>query len=135
MTNTNETTATSPRQPLNGQGVLRISIVMSSKSRKASKLKIAIINISTMRGKEEELVDIMKNDNLSIVGLSETSIKGSGEKILHENCKLIYSGQDDGRHGVGWFFYRSLLLMSIKLTMFQRESLAVPSRTGLRLSL
>ena len=101
MANTNETMAPSPRQPLNGQGVLRISGVMNSKSRKASKLKIAIINISTMRGKEEELVDIMKNKNLSIVGLSKIRIKGSGEKILHENYKLIYSGQNDERHGVG----------------------------------
>ena len=99
MANTTETTAPSPRQPLNGQGVLRISGVMNSKSRKASKLKIAIINISTMRGKEEEMV--VKSKNLAIVGLSETRMKGSGEKILHENYKLIYSGQDDGRHGVG----------------------------------
>ena len=101
MANTNETTAPSPRQPLNGQGVLSISGVMNSKSRKASKLKIAIINISTMRGKEEELVDIMKQKNLIIVVLSEIRIKASGEKILHENYKLIYSGQNDGRHGVG----------------------------------
>ena len=43
----------------------------------------------------------MKSKNLAIVGHSETRMKGSGERILHENYKLIYSGQDDGRHGVG----------------------------------
>ena len=101
MANTTETTAPSPRQPLNGQGVLRISGVMNSESRKTKKSKIAIINISTIRGKEEEVVDIMKSRGLSIIGLSETRLRGSGEKILHENYKLIYSGKEDGRHGVG----------------------------------
>ena len=99
MANTTETTAPSPRQPLNGQGVLRISGAMNSKSRNTS--RIAILNISTMRGKEEEVVDIMRSRRLAIVGLSETRMKDSGERILHENYKLIYSGKEDGRHGVG----------------------------------
>ena len=99
MANTTETTAPSPRQPLNGQGVLRISGAMNSKSRSTS--RIAILNISTMRGKEEEVVDIMRSRRLAIVGLSETRMKDSGERILHENYKLIYSGKEDGRHGVG----------------------------------
>ena len=77
---------------------------MSVISKKISKFKIAIINVSTMRGKEEEVVDIMKNENLSIVGLSETRMRGSGKKILEENQKLIYSAQDDRRHGVGVVF-------------------------------
>ena len=33
----------------------------------------------------------MKNRSLSNVDLCETRLKGSGEKILHENYKLIYS--------------------------------------------
>ena len=101
MANTTEATVPSTRQPLNGQGVLRISGAVNYESRRANKLKIAIINIATMRGKEEELVDIMERSGLGAVGLSETRIKGNGEKILHGNYKLFYSGKDDGRHGVG----------------------------------
>ena len=54
-----------------------------------------------MRGKEEEIVDIMKENDLSIVGLSGTRMRGTGEKLLHENYKLIYSGKEDRMHGVG----------------------------------
>ena len=43
----------------------------------------------------------MKSKNHAVVGLSETRMKGSGEKVLHGNYKLIYSGKEDGRHGVG----------------------------------
>ena len=82
MVHTTETTVPSPRQPFNGQGVLRISGTMNSTSGKTTKLKIAIINISTMRGIEEEVVDIMKEKSLSVVGLSETTIRGIGEKLL-----------------------------------------------------
>ena len=37
-----------------------------------------------MRGKEEEMVEIMKSKSLAVVGLSETRMKCSGEKVLHE---------------------------------------------------
>ena len=43
---------------------------------------------------------MMKERRLEIVGLCETRIRGKGEKTLHENYKIIFSGNDDGRHGV-----------------------------------
>ena len=42
----------------------------------------------------------MKSKSLAVVGLSETRMKSSGEEVLHGNNKLIYSGKEDGRHGV-----------------------------------
>ena len=91
--------APSTRQPC-GQGVRRISGTMNL-SKGKSKSKIATINISTIRGKEEEIVEIMKSRKLTVLGLCETRMKGNGEKMLHEDYKLIFSGREDGRHGVG----------------------------------
>ncbi len=56
--------------------------------------------MATFKDKEEEIIEMMKERKLEIVGLCETRIKGKGEKTLHENYKIIYSGNEDGRHGV-----------------------------------
>ena len=55
--------ALSTRRPLNGQGVLRIPVVMNSKRNDESKFGIGTITKFTMRGKDEEVVEIMKNKN------------------------------------------------------------------------
>ena len=47
------------------------------------------------------MVEVMREINLSVLGLCETRIKGNGETELHGDYKLIFSGRDDGRHGVG----------------------------------
>ena len=131
MANTSETTAPSTRQPLGGQGVLRISGAMMNKSRNTTKFKIAIINISTLRGKEEEVVEIMKSKSLAVLGLSETRIKGSGEKTLHGNYKLIYSGKEDGRHGVGVVLSPELAPYVEKLDHVSERILSVSVKTKL----
>ena len=59
------------------------------------------MNISIKRRMEEEMVEIMKKKSLAVVGFSETIMNGSGEKVFHGNYKLICSGEEDGRHGVG----------------------------------
>ena len=99
MVNTNDEMAPSPQQPLNGQGVLRIPGTMN-RSKTKLRSKIATINVTTMRGKEEEVAEMMKARNISVLGLWETRMKGSGEKTLHGNYRLVYSGREDGRHGV-----------------------------------
>ena len=102
--------APSPQQLLNEQGVLRITGFRryktgnnfnSQKKLKVSYLRIATINIATARGKEEEMIEVMKSRRLDVLGLAETRLKGNGDQIIHGNCKMIYSGNDDGRHGVG----------------------------------
>ena len=99
MVNTNIVMAPSPRQPLSGHGVQRITGIMRL-SRAKSKFKIATTNISTMNGKEE-VVEVMKTRNLSVLRLCETRTKGNGERVLHGDYKLFFSGRDDGRHGIG----------------------------------
>ena len=42
----------------------------------------------------------MKQRNLAIVGISETRLKGKGNKLIHDNNRLIWSGSANGRHGV-----------------------------------
>ena len=47
------------------------------------------------------MVMLMEERSLQVLGLSETRVRGTGEKRIHKNCKLIYGGQEDGtRHGV-----------------------------------
>ena len=57
--------------------------------------------MGTVRGKEEELVCLMKERNIDMLGLCETRLTGKGTKILHDNYQLIYSGGRDSHHGVG----------------------------------
>jgi len=115
---TREEKAPSPRQPLSRQGVLRISghrrtTSITNKNahglRKADfKMRIGAINVATLKGKEEELVEVMKMRDLSILALAETRLKGKGDRIIHENYRLIYSGREDSRHGVGFLVAANL---------------------------
>lgn len=54
-----------------------------------------------MRGKEEELTELMERRKLDVLGLCETRWKGKGRKVVHNDYEIIYSGGDDTRHGVG----------------------------------
>ena len=103
--------ALSPQQPLGGQRVRRITGLWKRKHKKTTGqtykerlkdniLKFGAINVATLRGKEEEMVELMKLRQLSVLGLSETRMKGCGDRIIHGGYRLIYSGEDSGRHGV-----------------------------------
>ena len=54
---------------------------------------VVAINVATLKGKEEELVEEMKMRDLSIQTLAETRLKGKGNRIIHENYRLIYGGE------------------------------------------
>ena len=47
------------------------------------------------------MIELMKLRMLDVLGLAETRLKGNGDQMIHENYRMIYSGNDDGRHGVG----------------------------------
>ena len=73
-----EEMAPSPRQPLNRQGVLRISGTEQTNSlttgnsngfRKLNIVKIGAINISTMRDKEEKIIEVMKERKLTVLAV------------------------------------------------------------------
>ncbi|KAK7067378.1 hypothetical protein SK128_011858, partial [Halocaridina rubra] len=50
----------------------------------------------------------MKMRRLSLLALSETRLRGSGDRIVHEDYRLIYSGGDDSKHGVGFLLEPTL---------------------------
>lgn len=63
---------------------------------------MATVNVATMRGKEEEMVEVMNERKIVIMGLCETRYKGSADMKVHNDYRLLCSGSDDGRHGVGF---------------------------------
>src|SRR5678816_2632700 len=64
-------------------------------------IRIATLNVGTLRGKEEEMVMLMIERGLDVLGVCETRLAGSGVRVLHHNYQLIYSGGRENRHGVG----------------------------------
>ena len=70
-------------------------------------MRIGAINVATLKGKEE-LVEVMKIRDLSILALVETQLKGKGDRSVQENYRLIYSGGDDSRYGVGFWWQITL---------------------------
>ena len=109
-----EQMAPSPRQPLNRRGVRRISgfgrtntlTNGNSNGQQANRrkhqisLRMATINVATERDKEEELVEVMRVRKLDLLALAETRLKGCGDKVIHDDYRMIFSGREDGRHGV-----------------------------------
>ena len=96
--------ALSPQQPLGGQRVRRITWLWKQQHKKTTgqtykqrlkdnTLKLGAINFATLRGK----VELMKLRQLSVLGLSETRMKGYGDRIIHGGYRLTYSGEDSGR--------------------------------------
>ena len=95
--------ALSPRQPLNGQRVLRIpGLATRHKQNVKQKIKIGTLNVGTMTGKGREIVDLMERRKLEILCVQETRWKGNKARELGGGFKLIYSGANEqGRNGVG----------------------------------
>lgn len=52
-----------------------------------------------MKGKEENLVCLMRERNIDMWGLCKLVSRGT--KILHDNYQLIYSRGKDSHRGVG----------------------------------
>ena len=65
-------------------------------------LRLGTINLSTLRGKEEEVIMMMQERRMDILGLCETRLPGEGTKLLHGNYQLFYKGGRMARHGVGF---------------------------------
>lgn len=62
---------------------------------------MATLNVGTLRGKEEEMVELMLDRRLDILGVCEARLTGEGSKVIHNNYQLLYSGGEAHRHGVG----------------------------------
>ena len=123
--------ALSPQQPLGGQRVRRITGLWKRKHKKTTVqtykerlkdniLKFGAIDVATLRGKEEQMVELMKLRQLSVLGLSETRMKGCGDRIIHGGYRLIYSGEDSGRHGVA-FLVSSDIAQCVEKVIFKND--------------
>ena len=101
MAGRNNEIALSPWRPLNGIEVLRIPGLQYCDIRQKNKLEIATVNVSTIRDKEEEIIEVMKDKNLGIVNMCETRTSCNIDRAVHEYYRLICTGREDGMHGVG----------------------------------
>jgi Reverse transcriptase (RNA-dependent DNA polymerase)/Endonuclease-reverse transcriptase len=75
---------------------------MERKERRKEEIVVATINLVSLNGRIEEVIDVMKNNKLDVLGCSETKWKGEGTKQLREGYKLWWSGGKEGRNGVGF---------------------------------
>ena len=74
-------------------------------------MKIGTWNVTSLTGKEVELIDEMKKYKIEILGLSETKRKGIGELQLDDGYVLMYSGVSKdkrAKEGVGIVISESL---------------------------
>ena len=68
----------------------------------ANGLRVGTLNIQTLTGKVEEIVDVMERRKLDVLGLAETRWKGEGRRELRKGYRLYWSGNSEGRSsGVG----------------------------------
>ena len=68
-----------------------------------NRLRFGILNIGTYKDKEEELLNLMKERNLDVLGLSETRLKNKESgRDLGDNYILAFSGVEQGiaKYGV-----------------------------------
>ena len=63
-------------------------------------LRIGILNIGTLREKEEEVTLLMEERRLNIFGISETRENVSGRRVIHNGYTCLSSGDVGGSHGV-----------------------------------
>lgn len=63
--------------------------------------KVGIINVMTLTGKSEELVDFMEKEKIDVLGLSEVKWKGKGKRKMRKGYTLFWSGGQEAKNGVG----------------------------------
>ncbi|NSM56201.1 hypothetical protein HET73_00650, partial [Wolbachia endosymbiont of Atemnus politus] len=72
-----------------------------SGAKEKEEIKMGIVNVVTLTGKVEELVEFMMERELDVLGLSETKWKGTGERKLRNGYRLFWSGGKEMKNGVG----------------------------------
>ena len=66
-------------------------------------IRIGILNIGTLREKDEEVTLLMGERRLHIFGISETTETISGRRVIHNDYILCLSSVDvGGKHGVAF---------------------------------
>ena len=65
------------------------------------KMKLATLNVGSMKSKGFEIVKVMKENNIKIMLLQETKWKGMSAKEIGAGYKIFYAGENKRRNGVG----------------------------------
>lgn len=74
-----------------------------------NKLRVGTLNVITLTGKSEEVVDMMERRKIHILGLSETKWKGKNSKLLRGGYKLYWQGHNkEAKNGVGFVFHKDI---------------------------
>ena len=63
--------------------------------------RLATLNVGSMTGRGQDVVDVMERRKVNIVCVQETNWKDSKAKELGNGFKLFYIGEDGRRNGVG----------------------------------
>ena len=113
MMSSNNVMAPSTQQPLNGQGVLRITGDSSARSGRSASadargdggvVKVCTVNVGSLRGRSREVVEMLARREVDICCLQEVRYRNQGSMAIgsnEEKYKLWYSGNEEGTNGVG----------------------------------
>ena len=116
-----EEMALSPQQPLNRQRVRRIpGFMLTTGNVPEPNIRIGAINVATLRDEEEEVVEMMRARRLDILGMEETRLRRNGDRTIHEDYRLMFSGTEEGKHGVG-FVLNETIGQSVEKVAFANE--------------
>ena len=82
-------------------------------------LRIGILNIGTLREKEEEVTLLMEERRLNIFGISETREKISGRRVIHNDYICLSSGDVEGKHGVAFIIAPEISHLEEKVVTYK----------------
>lgn len=93
---------------------------------KGVKWRMGTLNVLTLRGKIEELIDMMKDRKLGILGLCETKWKGRGEKELRGGGRIYWCGNERvGRNGVALMIDKSMVGLVEEIVYISERAILV----------
>ena len=98
--------APNPRQPLNGQGVLRIPglKIHKEKAEKQIGVRFGSWNVGSICGRETEVCEELRKRKVDVCCLQEVRWRGEGARffgVKGKRYKLWWCGNDDKIGGVG----------------------------------
>ena len=64
-------------------------------------MRVGTWNVGTMTGRGREIVEVCKRRRLDLLCVQETKWSGKSSRKLGENYRIIYSGENSKRNGVG----------------------------------
>ena len=85
------------------------------KKAKKIKLKVAVLNVGTMTGKEREVADLMERRKVDILCAQETCWKEEKARCIDGGYKMWYCGSGNKENGVGIILKKEHVDMVVEL--------------------